>query len=83
MGQPNLHLTDMSVYEASDYWDEHDFSEFDDVLEVKDLQFSFKRKKYVGVDMDLYAIIRSKAKSLNKSEDVLINEWLSEKANVL
>jgi hypothetical protein len=42
-----------------------------------------ERKKYVGVDMDLYAIIRSKAKSLNKSEDVLINEWLSEKANIL
>ncbi len=73
----------MSIYEASDYWDEHDFSEFDDVVEVKDLQFSFKRKKYVGVGMDLYAIISSKAKSLNKSEDVLINEWLSEKANVL
>jgi hypothetical protein len=81
--EKNNQKKDMSVYEASDYWDEHDFSEFDDVLEVKDLQFSFKRKKYVGVDMDLYAIIRSKAKSLNKSEDVLINEWLSEKANVL
>ena len=77
----NNQKKDMSIYEASDYWDEHDFSEFDDVLEVKDLQFSFKKKKYVGVDIDLYAIIRSKAKSLNKSEDVLINEWLSEKVS--
>lgn len=73
----------MSIYEASDYWDEHDFSEFDDVLEVKNLQFSFKRQKYIGVDMDLYVIIKRKAKALNKSEDVLINEWLSEKANTL
>jgi len=64
----------MSIYEASDYWDEHDFSEFDDVLEVKNLQFSFKRQKYIGVDMDLYVIIKRKAKALNKSEDVLINE---------
>ena len=71
---------DISIYEASDYWDEHDFSECDDVREVKDLQFSFKKKKYVGVDMDLYVMISKKAKALNKSEDILINEWLSEKA---
>jgi len=31
--------------------------------------------------MDLYTIIKSKAKTLNKSEDILINEWLSEKAS--
>jgi hypothetical protein len=24
-------LKDMSIYEASAFWDEHDFSEFDDV----------------------------------------------------
>jgi len=40
-----------------------------------------KKKKYVGIDMDLYTIIKSKAKKLNKSEDILINEWLSEKAS--
>jgi len=40
-----------------------------------------KKKKYVGIDMDLYTIIKSKAKTLNKSEDILINEWLSEKAS--
>ena len=79
----NNHKKDMSIYEASDYWDEHDFSEFEDVYEVKDLQFSFKRKKYIGIDMDLYAIIKRKAKALHKSEDTLINEWLSEKANTL
>lgn len=31
--------------------------------------------------MDLYDIIKSRAKTLNKDEDALINEWLSEKAN--
>jgi hypothetical protein len=72
----------MSVYDASDFWDEHDFGEFDDVQEVEDIKFSLKKKKYVGIDRDLYAIIKSKAKALNESEDVLINEWLSEKAGV-
>ncbi len=55
---------------------------FDDVQEVEDIKFSPKKKKYVGIDRDLYAIIKSKAKTLNESEDVLINEWLSEKAGV-
>jgi len=71
----------MSIYEASDFWDEHHFGEFDDVQEVNEIQFSLKKKKYVGIDRDLYAIIESKAKILNKPEDVLINEWLSEKAS--
>jgi len=73
---------DMSIYEASNFWDEHDFGEFDDVQEVRDIKFSIKKKKYVGIDRELYSIIKSKAKALNKSEDTLINEWLSEKANV-
>jgi len=76
----NKDIKDMSIYEASDFWDEHDFGEFDDIEEVNGFQFSLERKKYVGIDSDLYAIIKKKAKTLNKSEDVLINEWLSEKA---
>ena len=70
----------MSVNEASDFWDEHDFGEFNDVQEVGDIQFSLKKKKYVGIDGDLYTIIKNKAKTLNKAEETLINEWLSEKA---
>ena len=70
----------LSVYEVSDFWDEHDFGEFDDVKEEKGMQFLLRRKKYVGIDMDLHVIIKSKAKALNESEDALINEWLSEKA---
>ena len=75
----NRNIKDMSIYEASDFWDEHDFGEFDDVQKVDEIQFTFKKKKYVGIDEDLYAIIKSKAKTINKPEDVLINEWLSEK----
>ena len=69
----------MNINDASDFWDEHDFGEFDDVREVSDIQFSLKKKKYVGIDGELYDVIKSKAKRLNKSEDILINEWLSEK----
>jgi hypothetical protein len=78
--EKNKDRKDMSIYEASDFWDEHDFGEFDDIEEVTGVQFLLEKKKYVGIDSDLYAIIKKKAKTLNKSEDDLINDWLSEKA---
>jgi hypothetical protein len=71
---------EMSIMDASDFWDEHDFGEFDDVKMVHDIRFSLGKKKYIGIDGDLYSVIKNRAKKLNKSEDVLINEWLSEKA---
>jgi hypothetical protein len=73
-------LKDMSIYEASDFWDDHDFSEFDDVQEIKDVQFRLIKKKYVGLDFGIYTKIRKKAKKMKIAEDVLINNWLREKA---
>ena len=70
----------MSIYEASDFWDKHDFTEFEDAKEVKDMGFALKKKKYIPVDMMLYKKIRQRAKQLHKTEDVLVSEWLSEKA---
>ena len=73
-------IKNMSVYEASDFWDEHTFSEFEDVQEVKEIRFSLTKKKYIGVDTDLYSKIRKKARKLHMTEDILITEWLREKA---
>lgn len=70
---------DMSVYEASDYWDEHDVTEFKDVEEVRDLRFVLRKKKYVGVDVVLYIKIKERAKKLHTTEDTLVDEWLREK----
>jgi hypothetical protein len=70
----------MTIHEASDFWDEHSFDEFDDVHEAEEIKFSFKRKKYVAIDEDLYDLIRKKAKTLKMPEEALINEWLSERA---
>lgn len=76
----NKDIKEMSIMDASDFWDEHDFSEFDDVKTVKDIKFSLEKKKYVGIDEELYSVIKKKAKKLHKTEDALINEWLSERA---
>lgn len=70
---------EMTLAEASDFFDEHDIFEFGDVKEVTDIKFKLQKKKYVGLDMELFKKIRSRAKKLHKSEDSLIQEWLSEK----
>lgn len=69
----------MSIYEASDYWDEHDFTEFQDVQETEEIHFSLKKKIYIGVEVGVYEKVKNRAKRLNKTEEDLINEWLSEK----
>jgi hypothetical protein len=71
----------MSIYEASNFWDEHDFFEFDDVAEVKEVKFSLSRKKYIGIDMDVYKQVKREAQRLHKTEDALIDEWLKEKTS--
>ncbi len=73
---------DMNIFEASEFWDEHDFLEFDDIEEVKDVDIRLKKKKYVGIDIELYQKIKSKARKLHKTEDSLINEWLIEKVQL-
>ena len=80
--QINKNNENISIYEASEFWDEHDFGEFEDIKEADEIQFSLKKKKYVGIDQDLYVYIKKKANELQKTEEVLINEWLSEKAGM-
>ena len=70
---------DMSIYEASDYWDKHEFSEPGDIKEVGDLRFALKKKKYVGVEVRIFEKIKERAKRLHTTEDTLVNEWLREK----
>ena len=70
---------EMTIAEASEYFDEHDIFESEDVREVTDIKFKLQKKKYVGLDIELFKKIRSEAKKLHKSEDLLIKEWLTEK----
>ena len=73
-------IKEMTIAEASDFFDEHDIFEFEDVQEVTDIKFDLRKKKYIGVDAELYKKIRSKAKKLHVDEDTLIKKWLEEKA---
>lgn len=69
----------MNIAEASDYFDDHDIFEFGDTKEVTDIKFKLQKKKYIGVNMQLFKKIRNKAKKLRTSEETLIQKWLQEK----
>ena len=69
----------MTVHEASDYWDEHDFDEYDDAHEVNGVTFELSKKKYVGINLPLFSLISQKAKEMHMSEEALIAKWLGEK----
>ncbi len=56
----------MDIAEASDYFDEHDIFEFEEIREVTDIKFKLQKKKYIGVNMELFKKIRDKAKKLHK-----------------
>jgi len=70
---------EMTIAEASEYFDEHDIFDFEDIREVTDMKFRLQKKKYIGLDIDLFKKIKSRAKKLHKSEDLLIKEWLTER----
>lgn len=74
---------EMSITEASDFWDEHDFFEFDDIHEVSDITFDIQKKKYIGLDLKLYKELEKVAKKMRKSCDSLVQDWLKEKVNSL
>lgn len=69
----------MTIIEASDHFDEHDIFEFEDAREVTNIKFKLQKKKYIGVDLQLYKKIRSTAKKLHTTEDSLIQDWLKQK----
>lgn len=77
----NKEIPEMTIYEASDFWDDHDLTQMTDVQEVNDIKLSLIKKKYVGIDIEVYKKVRREAKKLKKNEDVLINEWLIEKTS--
>jgi hypothetical protein len=80
--QKSKRMENMSIDQASEFWDSHDFTEFPDIQEVKGVRFKLKKKKYVGIDNRLYEKIKKQAQKLRINEDSLINDWLKEKVGV-
>ncbi len=83
MAESKKELKDMSIIEASDFWDEHDFFEFDDIEEVSDITFDLQKKKYIGLDLKLYEEVEQLARKMHKSCDSFVQDCLKEKVGIL
>lgn len=69
---------DMTIAQASEFWDEHSLFEFDGTEEV-DVKFKLKKKRYVGIDLQMFEKVKRRASRQKISPDALIESWIAEK----
>ena len=78
-----LNSSNMTVKEASDYWDSHSFMEFDDIKEVSfDVRLE-KEQHYILLDHDVARKIELLAKKKNKPRHILVNTLLKKTLTTL
>ena len=70
---------DMTLDEASDFWDEHSFLDYDDVEEVHFSVDLRRNRNYIDIKEDLAKQIRKIARRRGISSCALVNQWLREK----
>lgn len=69
----------MTLEEASEFWDEHSFLDYDDIQKVHFSVDLRKNKNYIEIKDDLVKQIRSIAYRKGTSPRILINQWLKER----
>jgi len=69
----------MTLDEASEFWDEHSFLDYDHFQEVSFSVDLRKNRNYVDLNEDLAKQIRTIAHQKGTSPRVLVNQWLREK----
>ncbi|MFQ5629372.1 MAG: CopG family antitoxin [bacterium] len=71
----------MTLQEASEFWDAHSFLEFDDIEEAH-FEVDLKGEKhYFAVEKELAKMIHQAAQQRGISSETLVNLWLTCKLN--
>ncbi|MFQ5603730.1 MAG: hypothetical protein ACE5HS_10720 [bacterium] len=68
----------MTMAEASEFWDEHSLFEFEGTEEVE-VEFKLKRKQYIGIDLEMFKKVKAQARHMNMSPEALLEAWITEK----
>ena len=79
--KPNI-PDNMTIDEASNFWDEHDIFEFGNHKEIV-VKFQLHKKHYVGISEELFKKIEKHARKNKIETELLIENWISERANQL
>lgn len=68
----------MSIQEASDFWDEHSLLEFDGTKEA-DVIFELKRKHYIGLDREVFKKLSAQARRQKVTPEALVESLITQK----
>ncbi len=68
----------MTIQEASEFWDEHSLLKFDGTEKVE-VKFKLKKKQYIGIDREIFKKLEAQAKRKKLSVDALLGNWIVEK----
>jgi len=69
----------MTLDEASDFWDEHSFLDYEDFEEINFSVDLRKNRNYIDIKSDLAKQIREIAQQKGTSPRVLVNQWLEDR----
>lgn len=70
-----------SIAEAGAFWDSHDSTDYEDMMEDVNVEVDIKRRVYlVPVAVGILEVLRKKAKSQGVSTETLVNVLLQEHA---
>jgi len=64
-----------TIEEIGDFWDSHDFTDFD--TDAPDVDFQVLCS--VPIDLELYSLVEKQAKKRGVKVETLINLWVHEK----
>ncbi len=70
---------DMTLEEASQFWDEHNFLDDEDVEEVQFSVVLRKNRNFFDIDADVAKHLRMIARQQGVSGSQLVNQWLRER----
>jgi hypothetical protein len=71
---------DMSIYEASEFWDEHSLLDFPDLQEIKEADIQIEREVYYcPVSRTLMKQLQERAREEGITTETLVNLYLQER----
>ena len=69
-----------SLTEMADFWDNHDFTDFEDEFkEAPDIKFDIKDRRYLPISLEMYEKMESIAQKRGISVERLMRTWIEER----
>lgn len=68
----------LTIEQASEFWDEHSLVDFEGTEKVN-VHFRLRRKRYVGIDTDMFKKLEARARRKNLTVEALLETWIADR----